>query len=264
MAKSRDNKGPGSTAAATLPPLERRTGARANVAVPVLCRYESVLDFVETQSMNISRTGMFIVTDTPAALGSTIAFDFTLSDGFSLLKGSAEVVRVVTAGSVNGMGVKFIDLDEPYVKLIKRIVAVNDDEGRDSTLNFDFSRPATAGSMPIVDDTNPAPSTSNERPIHFEGRSLRLVLGPLTVHHFTQNPLLNVRSGGFFIPAEEQVPLGTVFQVEIVDGNGRVVIAAKGKVVAKQDLRVGIRLVDPDKDGIARLRAEVAKLAPTK
>jgi uncharacterized protein (TIGR02266 family) len=258
MAKAPENH-PGIRGAP--PPPERRTSSRSRVELPVRVRYESVLDFVETQSMNISNTGMFIVTDTPASIGSTIDFDFSLADGFTLLKGTADVMRVVTGGPVNGMGVRFADLDESNRRLIGRIVAVNDEEGRNSTLTFDFSRSATAGSMPIVDE---ASLSATNRPIHFDGRNLRLILGPLTVHHFTQNPLLNVRSGGFFISAEENVPLGTVFQVEIVDGDGRPVITGKGKVVAKQDLRVGIRLADADKDGMARLKAEVGRLAPTK
>jgi uncharacterized protein (TIGR02266 family) len=260
MTKGRDSNSPPPPSGGP-PPLERRTGSRAKLALPIRCRYESVLDFVETQSMNISHTGMFIVTETPAPVGSRIEFDFTLADGFTLLKGTAEVVRQVSGGPVSGMGVRFADLDEPNRRLIDRIVAVNEEEGRNSTLNFDFSRPATAGSMPIVEVMAAAPGS---RPIHFDGRNLRLILGPVTVHHFTQNPLLNVRSGGFFIPADEDVPLGTVFQVQIVDTAGHAVVSGKGKVVAKQDLRVGIRLADADKDGMARLRAEVGKLAPAK
>ena len=181
--------------------------------------------------MNISLTGMFIITDTPAPVGSLIDFDFSLADGFSLLRGGAQVMRVVTAGPVNGMGVRFTSLDDANRRLIARIVAVNLEEGRSSTLNFDFSRPATAGSTPIVDNASAsaAPVAGGKSPIHFDGSSLRLVLGPLTVHHFTQNPLLNVRSGGFFIPAAEQFPLGTIFQVEIVDVHGQAIVNGKGE-----------------------------------
>ena len=184
MAKSPD-KDSGSHPGPNPPPLpERREGARANIVFPVLCRYESVLDFVETQSMNISNTGMFIITDTPAPLGSIIDFDFSLADGFSLLKGSAQVMRVATAGPANGMGVRFTFLDDANRKLIARIVEVNLEEGRNSTMNFDFSRPATAGSMPIedvedIDDINDileddedAASADSRRPIHFDGRKL--------------------------------------------------------------------------------------------
>lgn len=244
---------------------ERRTGIRARVALPVACRYESVLDFVDTQSMNISETGMFIETEAPAPIGSKIEFNFALGDGYTLLHGTAEVTRVIRTGPVNGMGVRFLDLDDANRTLIARIVEVNSQEGRNSTLNFDFARPATAAAMPVVTDpAAPAPAPLPARPIQFEGRSLRLVLGPTTAPHFTQNPLLNVRSGGFFIPASEDVPLGTVFQVEILDALGRPLVAGKGKVVAKQDVRVGIRLADVDKEALARLRAEVDKFGASK
>lgn len=254
------------------PPSERRTASRVQVAFPVRVRYDSVIDFVQTQSMNISRTGMFITTPEPAPIGSRIDFEFALSDGFTLLRGTAEVVRAVRGG-VTGMGIRFLDLDEESRRLIDRIVDVNDEEGRSPTLGFDFSRPATAVSIPVVGPTgvvappaaeaSPAPAAPR-RPISFDGRDLRIALGPLTVHVFTQNPLLNVRTGGLFVPADEDVPLGTMYEVEIVDGGGGKMLAAKGKVVAKQELRVGIRLVDPDKEALARLRAEVAKLAPSK
>jgi uncharacterized protein (TIGR02266 family) len=255
------------------PPSERRTASRVQVAFPVRVRYESVIDFVQTQSMNISRTGMFIGTPEPAPIGSRVDFEFVLSDGFTLLRGSAEVVRAVR-GAVTGMGIRFLDLDEESRRLIDRIVDVNDEEGRNPTLGFDFARPATAVSMPVVGPAGvvapPPPAAAvaqapaPQRPISFDGRNLRIALGPLTVHVFTQNPLLNVRTGGLFVPADEDVPLGTMFEVEIVDGGGGKMLAAKGKVVAKQELRVGIRLVDPDKDALVRLRAEVAKLAPSK
>jgi len=40
------------------------------------------------------------------------------------------------------------------------------------------------------------------------------------------------------------------------------VVSGNGKVVAKQDLRIGLRLTDVPKEAVTRLQAEVAKLAP--
>lgn len=256
---------------------ERRAASRAGLAVPVRLRYESVLDFVETQSMNISRTGMFIVTETPAPLGSQIAFEFSLADGFVLLRGLAEVVRVASGGIVEGMGVRFLDLDDATQAVIERIVAVNTDEGRVSTLTFDFSRPATSGQMAIVRDDQldqlDAPAPSPPAPpraaapapaVQFDGAHLRLTLGRDTVHHFTTNPLANARSGGFTITTELDVPLGGTFTVEIVDAGGQALLSGKGKVLTKQDRRLGVRLQDVPKEVLARLQDAVAKLAPSK
>jgi uncharacterized protein (TIGR02266 family) len=286
-----------------LPPSERRANARVDIVIPVRLRYESVLDFVETQSMNISRSGMFIVTEAPAPLGSSIEFEFSLTDGFVLLHGVAEVVRVAQGGIVEGMGVRFVDLDAANQAVIDRIVAVNSDEGRVSTLNFDFSSPASEDNIPIISEDlleladppsaagerleielplskaapatrlsapapapakAPAPVVASPAPpaLQFDGLSLRLVLGPETVRHFTGNPLVNVRSGGLMVPAEKEVPLGTVFKVTIVDLAGTPIVAATGKVVTRQDLRIGIRLTDVSKETLTRLQGEVAKLAP--
>jgi len=273
-------------------PSERRAANRAGLAVPVRLRYDSVLDFVDTQSMNISRTGMFIVTDTPAPLGSRLDFEFSLSDGFVLLKGVAEVVRVASGGIVAGMGLRFLDLDDAYQQVIDRIVAVNTDEGRVSTLNFDFSRPATASQMPAVTDEalrlgapaadrprtpapaprTPAPVVLAPRPapavavapVHLEGTRLRIVLGRDTVSYFTANPLTNARNGGFMVPTDTDVPMGTVLAVEIGDAAGQTLLAGKGKVLTKQDMRIGVRLFDVPKEAVTRLQETVAKLAPPK
>src|SRR3569833_2580213 len=93
------------------------------------------------------------------------------------------------------MGLRFLELDPAYQEVIDRIVAVNTDEGRVSTLNFDFSRPATASQMPAVTDAAlrsradrprtpalvvtaprpvPAPAVT---PIQLVGTRLRLALG---------------------------------------------------------------------------------------
>jgi len=56
--------------------------------------------------------------------------------------------------------------------------------------------------------------------------------------------------------------LGTMFTVTIVDQAGNTVVSGNGKVVAKQDLRIGLRLTDVPKEAVTRLQAEVAKLAP--
>lgn len=271
------------------PRSERRSAARTGLVVPVRLRYESVLDFVETQSMNISRSGMFIVTDAPAPLGSDVEFEFSLTDGFVLLKGLAVVVRVATGGIVEGMGVRFLDLDAANQRMIERIVAVNNDEGRVSTLTFDFSRPATAAQMPVVTDEGPveigdpsdlvelaAPAARQGRTLaatspaptpaalQFDGARLRLVLGLDTVHHFTSNPLANARTGGFMIPTDKDIPLGAMFAVEIVDGAGQPIVTGKGKVLTKQDLRIGVRLFDVPREVLAHLQAAVAKLTPPK
>ena len=65
------------------------------------------------------------------------------------------------------------------------------------------------------------------------------------------------------VPADKEVPLGTLFTVSITTPSGESLFAGKGKVVAKHEKRLGIRLVDVDKAVLARLQAEVNRLVPS-
>ena len=87
-----------------------------------------------------------------------------------------------------------------------------------------------------------APLAPAVKPIQIGDGKLRVVLSAATATFFSYNPLLNIRMGGFFIPVEEEVPLGTTYKVEIVDAQNQTLVTGKGKVVARQELRVGIRL----------------------
>src|SRR5436190_601969 len=147
---------------------------RAAVTVPVRYRYQSFVDFIETQSMNISRSGMFI---------------------------------------------------------------------------------ASKASVPI--GTGPRGHTAISPGVEFNGRDLHVEINPGTAPYFTQNPLLNIRLGGFVVPAPEDVPLGTMFAVTIYDVQRAVLWNGRGKVVAKHEARLGIRLSEVPKDVLARLQAEV-------
>ena len=159
------------------------------------------------------------------------------------MKGTAEVVRVALEGE-RGMGLRFVDLDADGYKLVDRIVDANSRE------------PAP---VPVELDARQAPGG---RAVVYGHGTVRITLSAATAAYFTYNPLMHVGIGGCFIPAEADVPLGTGYQLDIVDAAGRLIIRSKGRVVAKQERRIGIRLVDIDRDSLLRLRAEIAKLGP--
>jgi uncharacterized protein (TIGR02266 family) len=230
---------------------------RAPVIVPIRYRYESIIDFVETQSANVSRSGMFVTTNESLPLGTVLDFEFALSDGFCLLKGKAEVVRV-SHTPPRGLGLRFQQLDAPSQKLIDRIVEVNAQEGKKPTVSMDFAPNDGGGTR-----AGPAPSTGVGGVVWREGE-VSIQLNPTTASYFVYNPLLNIRLGGFVVPSDREVPLGTVFSVTIASAAGPTLFAGKGKVVAKHEKRLGIRLSDVDKAVLARLQAEVTKLAPSK
>jgi len=245
------------------PPRE----ARVPVVAQVKLGYNSILDFHASQSLNISRTGMFVASDQPGPVGAIVEFEFTLRDGLSLLKGTGEVVRVTTQ-PVSGMGVRFRELDEDSRKCLERIVATNESEGRISDVPLDFANEA-----PLLDmrPSTPPPSGRSSHPLlgatqvqpglSVNGRELQIRLTPLTVGYFTNNPLINIRLGGFVIPIDEDVSLGAGFEVVLMSMEGISLFHGKGKVVAKHEHRIGIRLVDVAKTVLASLQSEVAKLS---
>jgi len=234
---------------------------RAQVVVPVRYRYESIIDFVETQSANVSKSGMFVTTTEILPPGTVLEFEVVLADGFLLLKGKADVVR---ASSVppRGLGLKFLQLEEQSRKLIDRIVEVNAKEGKKPSVSLDFEPVEPVGA------TNSrgfavAPGTGSTGVI-WKDQDLAIQLNTASVSYFVYNPLLNIRLGGFVVPADKEVPLGTLFSVSITTANGEVLFSGKGKVVAKHEKRLGIRLVDVDKAVLGRLQTEVNRLVPSK
>jgi uncharacterized protein (TIGR02266 family) len=246
-------------------PGEQPRDPRVSVVAQVRLRYSSILDFHETQSLNISRTGMFIASDKPGAVGSLVDFEFALSDGLLLLKGKGEVVRV-TQTPVRGMGIRFRELDQDSQRCLERIVATNEREGRAPEIPLDFANEAR------ISEARAAVASSKGHPLHgatrvqpglsVNGHDLQIRLTPLTVGYFTNNPLINIRLGGFVIPLDDDVSLGATFEVAIVDNDGISLFHGRGKVVAKHEHRVGIRLSDVDKAVLTRLQAEVARLSP--
>jgi uncharacterized protein (TIGR02266 family) len=228
---------------------------RAAVAVPVRCKFESIIDFVETQSVNISKSGMFLTTSEAVPLGTLLELEVGLSDGMSLLKGKAEVVRV-SQTAPTGLGVRFVELDLASQKLVERIVEVNTQEGKRPTVPMDFATEAPRSAASAA-----AAAATAAAGVQWKDTEVAIELNAATVSYFVYNPLLNIRLGGFVVPAEKEVPLGTVFSVAIKTTSGESLFGGKGKVVAKHEKRLGIRLTEVDKAVLTRLQAEVNKLA---
>ncbi|MBN2575882.1 MAG: PilZ domain-containing protein [Deltaproteobacteria bacterium] len=264
----------------TSPRMEIPRDTRISLAAQVRLQYASILDFHESQSVNISRTGMFVASDTPVPVGTLVDFDFSLEDGLCLLKGKGEVVRV-TQNPVAGMGVRFRELDDESRKCIGRIVEINEQEGRSPRISLDFGEPRVPTPRPAAPQSavprpdarlGPASVSRGTHPLHgatrvqpglsVVGQDLQIRLTPLTAGYFTNNPLINIRLGGFVIPIEDEVSLGAAFDVTIVDNDGISLFSGKGKVVAKHEHRIGIRLADVAKPVLAKLQAEVARLSP--
>jgi uncharacterized protein (TIGR02266 family) len=237
---------------------------RVRVAAQVKVRYESILDFHDSQAVNISRSGMFLASENSGPVGSFVEFELALADGLSLLKGKGEVVRV-TQSPVAGMGIRFSELDQESRRRIESIVSSNEREGRAPRVPLDFAsegRDGEARGSSSVGHLALHGATRVQPGLSVDGNQLRVRLTPLTVGYFTNNPLINIRLGGFVIPIEDEASLGAVFDVAILDNDGISLFQGRGKVVAKDGHRIGIRLSDIDKGVLARLQGEVGKLSP--
>jgi hypothetical protein len=220
---------------------------RCNVQIHVLYQPAGQRETVETQLVNLSRSGMFLASRGKLLdVGVTVEFQFTLDDGLVVMKGTAEVVRLSLADE-RGMGLRFVALDPASRELVDRIVDVNSLE------------PAP---VPFEEEDTSRHSVPGGRAVEYGHGTVRIVLSAATAAYFTYNPLMHIGIGGCFIPAEADVPLGTGYQIDIVDGGGQLLLRCKGRVAAKQERRIGIRLVDLDRASLLGLRAEIAKLGP--
>src|SRR4051794_37478334 len=83
---------------------------RCNVRVHVLYQPPGKASTVETQLVNMSRSGMFLAArGALLEVGVIVEFQFSLDDGVVVLKGTAEVVRLSLEGE-RGMGLRFVAL----------------------------------------------------------------------------------------------------------------------------------------------------------
>jgi hypothetical protein len=204
-------------------------------------------DNVETQLVNLSKSGMFLASRGKLLdVGAVVEFSFRLDDGLVVMQGTAEVARVSLHGE-RGMGLRFRDLDGDSRLLVERIVEMN---SRDPV------------PVPYEEEDTARTAAPGERAVEYSHGTVRVTLTAATAAYFTYNPLMHIGIGGCFIPAEGDVPLGTGYQLDIVDEQRHILLRCKARVVAKQEKRIGIRLLDVDRAELLKLRAEIAKLGP--
>jgi len=224
-----------------------RCKVRISVLYQAVGADEAPTEGVETQLVNLSRSGMFLASRGKLLdRGVTVAFSFTLDDGLVVMKGTAEVVRLALDGE-RGMGLRFVELDPETRQLVDRIVEMNSRE------------PVP---VPYEEEDTIRTAAPGQRAVEYGHGTVRLTLTAATAAYFTYNPLMHIGIGGCFIPAEGDVPLGTGYQLDILDASGHVLLRCKARVAAKQERRIGIRFVDLDRASLLKLRAEIAKLGP--
>ena len=88
----------------------------------VVLEFSSFEDFLQGCSSRISSAGLFLEAEPRERVGSPLRFELRIRDGFRLLRGEGEVIRVhdplPTTGEVAGVTVRFTSLDEASQKLL--------------------------------------------------------------------------------------------------------------------------------------------------
>ncbi len=101
--------------------VERRIETRQTVNLD----FASVDEFIAEYVSNISRSGVFIKSEEPLAVGTRVTLKFTvIMDDLETIEGVGEVVRTIekAPGIQAGMGVVFISLTGYSRQLIERIL----------------------------------------------------------------------------------------------------------------------------------------------
>ncbi len=94
---------------------------RKNQRVTINKDFESFDQFVTEYVTNVSRSGVFIKSETPLPVGSEVNLRFTVVlDQLEVIEGLGEVVRVET--DPPGMGVVFRELGSYSSRLIERLL----------------------------------------------------------------------------------------------------------------------------------------------
>jgi type IV pilus assembly protein PilZ len=101
---------------------DRRRWNRVDMVVRV--DYKTVDELFSEFARNINEGGVFVETDTPSELGSSVAMQFQIPGGAEPIQVMGRVVRV-SEGDLQdppGMGIEFEDLDDQSRDLINGLV----------------------------------------------------------------------------------------------------------------------------------------------
>ncbi len=103
---------------------DRGGDALRSPRVTINKEFESYDAFINEYVTNISRTGVFVRSKTPLAVGTKVNLRFTIIlEDLEIIEGVGEVVRVVReAGKPTGMGVVFTELSQVSRELVERVL----------------------------------------------------------------------------------------------------------------------------------------------
>ncbi len=108
--------------------MDKREAPRISLSTMVSIKFESLEEFSSLCSKNISIKGIFLETEDPLPVGSSVSLEFTVSgDDSPLIKVEGKVTRTVEpnpdeASATPGMGIEFLTLDQESEFIIKSLI----------------------------------------------------------------------------------------------------------------------------------------------
>ena len=102
--------------------VERRRSSRVDLVVRV--DYKTVDELFSEFARNINEGGLYVETDSPPQLGSSVALQFKIPGGEGPIQVMGRVVRICEGeiGEPPGMGIEFDDLNGQSRELINELV----------------------------------------------------------------------------------------------------------------------------------------------
>ncbi|MBW2579033.1 MAG: TIGR02266 family protein [Deltaproteobacteria bacterium] len=105
--------------------IERRSSPRADIVVRV--NYQTVDSLFSEFARNINDGGLFVETDTPQPIGTSVELEFKLPGADRPIEVIGNVVRSIesdqaTPDGVAGMGIEFENLDSDVREQINEII----------------------------------------------------------------------------------------------------------------------------------------------
>ena len=111
-----------------MPPETRKELRQKTENVVVRYGSATVDEFIEAHAQDVSRTGTFVRTKAPPAVGTLITFEIQIATEVAVVVGVGRVVWKRDAADGDrpaGIGVKFIDVDEPSQAILDRLLLAN-------------------------------------------------------------------------------------------------------------------------------------------
>jgi uncharacterized protein (TIGR02266 family) len=134
-------------------------------AIRARLKFPSQQAFIKGYAPNISKTGIFIKTPKPKAVGVRIKFEFQIADGTPVLRGIGEVSwnrAEASEGNPPGMGIKFLKLDAKSRQIVGKILALKGEAERVDEVAKEAVPTESAPEAAAPEETEPAEPAPEE------------------------------------------------------------------------------------------------------